>query len=447
MDPRLLDALRSHPEVHDWTVRMQRTFGLQTYLVGETVENVREVERVAYQVEVFNDHAGPAGPSRGSASLPLTTPDLERLDEILADAVIMASLVHNPPWTLPPPAPLPQVELADPDLLTRTDMLRASHDAVELIRDRTAAERAGGVRLSAAELFVDRVDDELQTSTGVTAETTATEILLEATLLARHGDDEAEYFRQARARRLDQIGLADTIRHGARFARDKVRARPPRTRIGPVVVAGEALGQMMGGNVIGAPAYLTQADASAAFLKISRFEVGAPVYLGGERSGDPLTLRANATHPFSIRSYRADADGVPAQDVLLIEDGILVARWATQRYGQYLGLPVTGRAGVAEVGPGTTPAADLASADGPAYRVVAFSAANVDALSGDFGMEIRLGYEVTATGEEPITGGSVTGNLFEAMAGARFSRETGLFADYAGPIAIRLEAVQVAGED
>ena len=49
-------------------------------------------------------------------------------------------------------------------------------------------------------------------------------------------------------------------------------------------------------------------------------------------------------------------------------------------------------------------------------------------------------------GRRAISGGSVTGNLFEAMANARFSAESQAFAQYSGPAAIRFESLQVAGE-
>jgi PmbA protein len=91
--------------------------------------------------------------------------------------------------------------------------------------------------------------------------------------------------------------------------------------------------------------------------------------------------------------------------------------------------------------------ADLLDGDGPTYHVLAFSAPNVDALTGDFGMEIRIGYERGPDGVRPLTGGSVTGNLFEALADVRLASETRVNASYAGPVAIRFGSLQVAGQD
>ncbi|HET7082249.1 MAG TPA: metallopeptidase TldD-related protein [Candidatus Limnocylindria bacterium] len=452
MDQRITDALHAHPGIDDWTLRLERTRGVQIYLVGADIESVRQVTREAYEVEVFNDHPAPSaanGPevARGGATIPLARVDLDRLPRILDDAVTMASLINNPPWSLAGPAAMPDVALADPRLVEGADATAAGLEAADRIRDLAERERASGVRLSGAELFLTYYESELTNSQGAEASSTSTRILMEVTLLARGTQDETEYFRQSESRQLADLDLEETVRVGAQLARDKLGAAAPRTRIGPVVISGEALNQMMAGQVTGAPgAYIFQAMARTAYENLSRFEIGASIYGDVEPSGDLVTLRANAQRPFGVSSYRWDSDGLPAQDLLVIEDGILRARPATLRYAQYLGIPATGRPGVAEMAVGTTSRADLLAGDGPVLEVLDFSAPNVEALSGDFGMEIRVGYENDPSGRRAISGGSVTGNLFEAMANARFSAESQGFAQVAGPSAIRFESLQVAGE-
>jgi PmbA protein len=81
------------------------------------------------------------------------------------------------------------------------------------------------------------------------------------------------------------------------------------------------------------------------------------------------------------------------------------------------------------------------------YQVVGFSAPDVDPITGDFGSEIRLGYEMTAQGRRPIKGGSVSGNVFEAFAGARLASDLLERGSYAGPAGVRFEALRVSGDD
>ena len=453
MDQRIVDALRAHPGIDDWILRLERTRGVQVYLAGSDVESVRQVSREAYEVEVFNDHPAPPGSdgsetARGGATIPLARVDLDNLPRILDDAVTMASLINNPPWSLAGAAAMPDVALADPRLVEAADATAAGLEAADQIRELVKRERASGVRLSGAELFLTYYDAELVNSQGAEASSTSTRILMEVTLLARGTEDETEYFRQAESRQLADLELEETIRVGAQLARDKLGAAAPRTRQGPVVIAGEALNQMMSGQVTGLPgAYVFQALARTAYENLSRFEIGSSVYGDIEPTGDLLTLRANARRPFGVGSYRWDSDGIPAHDLLVIEDGILRARPASLRYAQYLGVPATGRPGIAEIGLGSASRDDLLAGDGPTLEVLDFSAPNVEAISGDFGMEIRVGYETGKDGRRAISGGSVTGNLFEAMANARFSADRQGFAQFLGPAAIRFESLQVAGQD
>ena len=132
MDQRIVDALRAHSGIDDWTVRRERSRGVQVYLVGMDIESVRQVSREAYEVEVYHDHpAGADGaPARGSAVVPLARVDLDRLPAILDDAVLMASLINNPPWTLAGPAEMPDVALADPRLLDPAETTTAGLEAV-----------------------------------------------------------------------------------------------------------------------------------------------------------------------------------------------------------------------------------------------------------------------------------------------------------------------------
>jgi PmbA protein len=447
MVPRLLAALQAQPGVNDWTLRRQVSRGVQIYLLGATVENVRQTSREAYEVEVYNDHQHDGETVRGSATVPCAPDDFERVPAILDDAVRIASLIHNPPWTLPEPTDWPAVELFDPALATPAAAMAAARETTDRLRQLVEAERASGVRLSAAELFLTSVEEELRNSRGIEVGSNGTRVLLEMTLLARGDPEEAEHFRQVEARRMEDLNLDEAVAEGAEMARDTTRAVGPRTRLGPTVISGEALGQLMGPPFNGAlGAYLYQTSADTAYAKLSRLELGQPVYRDVSPEGDLLTLRANARRPLATTSYRFDEEGVPAHDVTVIQDGVLRARTATQRYAQYLGIPTTGRPGGAEVDPGNVSTETLL--EGPAlYQLVAFSASNVDPQSGDFGMEIRLGYEIGPHGRRPIKGGSVTGNLFEAMARARFSAETREFTAYAGPAAIRFESLQVAGED
>jgi predicted Zn-dependent protease len=457
MIEQIVGQLERTDGVDDWTLRRRQSHSAQLYLIGHDVENVREVETEEYELAVFNDHpfpkefrdrggAAPSGKARGVASIKLASGDRGRLQERIQDAVTMARLVHNPTFALPEHATYPDVELADP-LLATADSSRNALDAfADELAEYVAKEK--GVRLSAAELFLTLTETELRNSRGIQVAASGTRILTELVLLTRGeaGGEEAEYFRQVEARRLVDLRLADVVAESARYARDTVRAHAPKTRVGPVVLSGEALVTLF-------EAFTFHASARAAYMKLVSAEVGQSVLGDREIKGDALTIRSNALRPFALGAHRFDGDGVPGQEVTLIENGSLRQHIASNRYAQYLSIPVTGEAGTTEVEPGTTPLPKLLR--GPALHVVKFSSPEIDPVTGDFGSEIRLAYEVDGDTVVPVKGGSVSGNVFEAFADARFSSSTsyqvaaGFSAgggDYFGPEAVRFASLRVAGE-
>ncbi len=459
MFDQIVAALEQHPGVSDWTVSHRRSRSVQLYLIGRETESLRDVASEEFDVEVCNDHPAPAagaagtspgtapatpgveGTVRGVAGLKLVPADAGRLAQRLDDAVLMAQLVHNPPYALAAPATYPEVPLADPELVSAQGAARAGQDFAGQLWE--LVEREAGVRLSASELFLTYSEVELRNSRGIRVASAGTRVLSELVLLAGDGGaEEAEHFRQLQGRRLADLHLPAAVAEAAQAARDTLRARAPRTGTGPIVLSGDALIPLF-------EAFTYQASAAAAYMKLARFEVGESIYGQRDVTGERLTLRANALRPFGLASHCCDGDGLPGQDTLLIEDGVLRARHATQRYAQYLGIPATGAPGNTEVATGGTSLDDLLNAaDGAAlYHVVGFSAPDVDPITGDFGSEIRLGYEITPQGRRPIKGGSVGGNVFEAFADARFARELLERGEYAGPAGVRFAALRVSGDD
>jgi predicted Zn-dependent protease len=434
-------ALARQPGVHDWTVRHRRTRSTQLYLIGRTIENLREVNTEEYDVEVLNDHPFPEGapqagsPARGAAGIKLVPADKGNLSRRIDEAVIMAQLVSNPPYELCEPAEYPDVPLADAGLSYATSAARASEALARELWDLISLEH--GIRLSAAEFFLNYTDLELQNSRGIRTGASLTRISAEIALLASAGDGEAEHFRQIEVRRSSDLNLAGQVAEASAFARDTLRTVAPQTATGPVVLAGEALVTLF-------EAFAFKASARAAYMKLTDVQPGQSVLGENHVRGDALTVRSNALRPYGVGSYRFDAEGVPARDVLLIEDGVLQQRLATQRYAQYLGIPVTGELGTTEVAPGSTSVSQLLEPG--VLHVVGFSAPEVDQVTGDFGSEIRLAYLITPEGARPVKGGSVSGNVFEAFADARLSRETELRRDYHGPQAVRFASLSVSGE-
>jgi PmbA protein len=437
----LAEMLAATPSADDWQFTIQRDEETQLYLIGEREEARRRVSNERARVLLYNDHpdAEEGSRLRGVTALSLLASDLDdpqRLNTRLRDAVTMAGLTDNPYYPLPgkPDRGFPSLETSDPALADGMDT--ALEDARRRLEQAVAQQP--GIRLSSAELYATRTAYEMRNSRVLSGTYAGTCVALDLVLFAREGDREAEMHVEATRRRLEDLRLEDTVAAYAAFARDSLRAKLPGTHRGPVILSGEALSNLFSPLVF-------HSSARAAYQQLSRLRTGESITSDAPR-GDRITLSSDATRPYGLKTAPFDDDGVPAARVALVEDGLLRRYWADARYAAYLGVPQTGQFANLTLAQGNHTLDILrAAAAGPVYEVVAFSFMTPDPISGDFVSEIKLGYRHDAHGTVPIKGGSLSGNLFTALAEAYLSAETYSDGTYYGPAAIRFADLSIAG--
>lgn len=428
---RIGAALRARADIQGWSARLVRSRAVQLYAVPDAVEARRATTSERYIIQVLR-HTGELDAARcGGGNATLLPGD--DIDAAINAAALMAGLVQNQPYMLPTPSPLPDLPLADPKIQADP---AATLDTL-LVRLWAAAAAHPHVLLTAAELYAEEQTTHLLNSSGIDATQTGTMIDLEWVLLCRDGARVTESFVERRRRRVEDIDIATEVAVHAGQAADLLHAVAPPDYRGAVVLRGATLATFLNGGVI-----QTLAAAATKFGKLSRWEIGEPVF-HGPATGDPLTVFANRRLPFGVHAGRFDDEGQPAQRIELIRDGRLCAFTANQRYADYLGIAATGDFGDIELPAGVTPEAALLAE--PYVEVVAFSWFTPNEITGDFSSEIRLGYLVEGDRRTPFKGGALVGNVIEALANARWSAETGFYGDYQGPLTARFGSLVVAG--
>jgi len=454
----LAHALAATPGANAWEVEVLNDEQAQLYIIGDAVESRRTVVSQRAQATIFNLHAPhasgasgengaqPPQSAMGRAELSLLAEDAanaNRLAARMADGVTMASLTDNPPYALPKPSEyaFPMPPLVDPVVL------RGAADALDRARVQleVAVAAQPNVTLGSAEFFATRRERSFRNSQGVRGSYQETEVFLDLVLIASDRGASAEMHAELKRRRLEDLQIAGTVAAYATFARHSLYATTPPTARGPVILSGEALANYFSPLLFTGNAWVMQTSAQAAYQHLSRFNVGDYI-TGEEPRGDRLTLTSDPLRPYGVRSYRFDADGLPATEVALIENSVLRRQWADARYAAYLGVEPTGRTGNLAVGRGAASLDALRALDGaPVYEVVSFSAFAPDQVTGDFSAEIRLGYLHDARGVRPIKGGTLSGNVFTALQDVRFSASAYTDGVYYGPAAARFGELSVAG--
>jgi predicted Zn-dependent protease len=441
----IADTLIHTPGADDWQVDLLQDSEAQLYVIGNRVESRRSVTNDRAVVTIYNDHPPAAQPDSGpmtargftTRTLLAGQLDQEQVQATLSDGVTMAALTDNPPFGLPPASArnYPSVLTQDPLLANGPEA--ALEDGLERVT--RAVSNFGNVRLSSAELFTTRTSRSLRNSRNLTAASQSTRVFLDFVLIAEENGQEAEFHAELTRRRLSDLMIESTVDSYATYARHLLLAGPPNTHRGPVVLSGDALLSFF------APV-IFHASGQAVFTKISRFKRGESV-TEEDPGGDRLTLMSDALRPYGVRTFAFDGEGLPGAQVTLIQDGVFVQPWAGMRYATYLGIPPTGDLGNLTIQPGRWEMDELRSVSGgPVYEIVAFSFMRPDPVSGDFTVEIKLGYRHDTTGTHPIKGGSLSGNVFAALAGAHFSSQTYSDGNYFGPAAIRFANLTISGE-
>ncbi|MGO8950616.1 MAG: metallopeptidase TldD-related protein [Ktedonobacterales bacterium] len=451
----IANAAAGTPGADDWQVELLHDNEAQLYLIGQQVESQRTVTNERAVVTLYNDHTPGSQTSespeaeidftsglptvRGFSTLTLLASDLDdgQLSTRLADGVTAASLTDNPPFGLPeaPAGGYPRVAALDPLLANDPE---AALDDVRARLTR-AVSNWGNVRLSSAELFATRSSRLLRNSRNLAAASRSTQIFLDFVLIAEVDGREAEFHAELTRRRISDLMVESTVDSYATYARHLLMATPPSTHCGPVILTGDALLNLFSPVIF-------HASGQAAFMKLSRFKPGESVTVAPP-GGDRLTLFSDALCPFGVKTAAFDGEGLPGKRVTLIEDGVFMRNWAGTRYATYLGIPPSGDFANLTIEPGQWEMDELRSANGgPIYEIMSLSLMNPDPVSGDFTVEIKLGYRHDATGTHPIKGGSVSGNIFAALADARFSSQTYSDGYYYGPAGIRFGNLTISGD-
>lgn len=434
---KIVDALNKRSDLAGWTVRHLISRGAQVYAVPRQTEAQRAVDIEHYKVSVLRQNADADGnPTVGSGDATIVPGG--NIETAIERAVLTAGLVANPVHSLPAPAPIPDVALADADL--QRDASGVTKTIME--RMQASASRNPEVQLTAGECFSEVHTTHLVNSRGIDAEQEATQINIEFVLHSQRGDEERETFTEMRRRQVADLNIEDEIERRTRHTLDLFEAGPAPSWQGPVVLRSEVLSTFMTGDNVRGAVLHTLGSAEAKYAKVSPWEIGKSVFRG-EVKGDPLTVWANRLIPFGSYSNRFDEEGLPAQRVELIRNNELVAFSASQRYADYLGIPATGAFGGLEISPGSTHATSLMSE--PYVEIIQFSWFNPDTITGNFATEIRLGYLVENGVRKPFRGGQLIGNYLDALADVCWSAETGMFGSYLGPHTARFNDLKIAG--
>jgi PmbA protein len=430
----LLEALRRARGVDAWKIVERQGERRELYLIGHRVDMRRASTVRRVELTLYRDFQRDGQRLRGSATLRLPAGCLKgELARLVGRGAEAARWAENP-WY-----PLVQPGMGEPDPPASAYAARS----VDLDRSLeplaaglfAAEEETAGARLNSAELFAENVQTRILNSEGLEVQFPSFHGSGELVVEARGPTGEVELFQELSFAEARAELLREEARRLLELCRDRAQASPtPPLGSSPLLLAGEAVPEFF-------EYYTFHAAAESVYARLARFSIGQSVH-GEQVRGDALTLSLEPYLAHSTSSAPWDADGFPLKPVPLVEGGRLQRYWGPLRYCHYLGIPPTGTLPNLRVQSG---ARSLAELRGGCLEAISFSDFHLDAVTGDFGGELRLAYLVGEDGSrKPVSGGSVSGRIGE-LAGLRLSAETQARPGYLGPLGLRLEPAAVTG--
>lgn len=429
--------LQANTEIKDWIIRHDVIHDYQQYELKESTESKREIQSELFTVDVLCDSRN----SEGDLSSGLGTVSILPGGDIksaLEDAVITAQLVHNEPYDFADPAAISEIELVDQEYLS--DPAGEIQEVLDTLKNTT--QSYPHVRLTAAECFGQEKTTHLVSSKGIDATQKSTQMYLQWVYIAGSGDDEVETFAEVYRRRTADLELEEEAALRAQYTSDLLIAEGPPSYEGPIFVQGPTLSVMIAGEMLAGSLIQMLSAASLKYSGETPWDIGKSIFRG-EVKGDNFNLFANRQLPYGIPSSSFDKEGIPAKRIHLIKDNKLEAFIANQRYADYLDMEPSGDFGNVEIPAGKVSLDDLQSE--PHIEIAEYSWFNPNPITGDFACEIRLGYVVEDGKRQPFKGGLLVGNLLDALADMKWSRETGFYGNYLGPKAAIFNNLKIAG--
>ncbi len=401
MIDRIVDQIKRNGKASAYRISEKRKSGLEWYFVRTALDSSRAVETTLYTVALYADSGEGESRTRGECTI-LINPgsDDEEIRGAIDRAVDTAAGMKNP-WY-----PLPGKSTEKPLAMESAFFSMSLGEAMEKVRAALyAPDGLAGATINSLEIFLSRMDWRTITSAGVDVSWTGfvgfSEFVVNAGI---RGKNEVELYADIHFSDLDGQRLSAATKKQLAAANDRLAAESlPACENLPLLLSGELAAEVFA-------YWFENVQASAVYDKVANFALGGSVSMEGS-TGDSINMRAVPMLKGSPNGGPYDPAGFLLKPIDIIENNIVKQLVAPVKYAHYLGCEPSGALSLFELAPGSRSQADLRLQDH--LEVVTFSDFFVDATTGNFGGEIRLGYLVKSGRRTAVRGGSVTGTMLD----------------------------------
>lgn len=411
--------------INHYLINENNEESVELFFIKKTLDMKRRKNVTKYKVTVYRDFLVDETKMRGSSAAHLySSMTEEEMKEALKDAYYAASFAKNPYYDIP--SGMKEDRVLAKSVLASKTFEEVARDITEALYHEDTKE---DTFINSAELFIYKNTYRIVNSKGI--DVSYEKCRVEGEFIAQcTNPSDVETYQNFYYDDLDTSALTKKVRDTLDMTTARAKANmPPKAGEYKVILSGLYLREFMRYFSIKSSSYMV-------YSKYSTYSVGENIQ-GNEIKGDRLNMLLKAKDPYS-------EEGIKMVDRSLLEDGEIKVIHGASRFADYLGIEPTGTYKDIIVKEGTTSFDSMK--EGQYLHVVNFSDFQMDEITGYFGGEIRLAFYSNGNTVIPVTGGSISGNMSDAISCLTFSKEIQKQEGYEGPYAVSIDKVTIGGE-
>ena len=427
---KLIELLNANKNVYAWNFKEIQTDSYQLFLIRKVLDMNREVVVKEYEVTVFTKQEVKGVSKIGTSSfLIYPTMDEKQIKDKIEEQVGLCKNTLNKAYSFPKKATLKPIkkDVGFGDYSLKEAAFLTADALFEV-------DKYDNGYINSAEIFINQKTTNFIDSNGNNFIYTniCGEVELIATWTDR--DKEVELYKFFEFNNFSPKFIGDQANSLLLEARNRIKAtKTPEISNCKVLLANEYVKEYFEHFI-----YKTTNDA--VYSHVSNYQHGQEIQSKSSKA-DKITITLVPTLKDSTLGAPFDDEGIVLKKLEVMEKGVVKNFSGSNAKSQYVGKPVNGRYKNFIVNSGTLTKEELEEEN--YVEIVSLSGFDIDYLTGNFGSEIRLAYLHQKNKEvQIITGGSVSGNIYESIDSVRFSNNTVQHNNYVGPEKVLLDKVQ-----
>ena len=429
MIEKIKNILNSYNKIKDWKIIEKNSNSKELFFIKKELDMNRSTKTNEITLTVYRNFEENGKKYKGHSTTNIYPTMTEKeIRTNIEDAYFSAQFVKNEYYPLATP------KKSKNTLISKFNEKSMEEWIPMLTKEIFENDKYEDGWINSAELFLTKNKIRLLNSKGVDAEFLKFDGMLEF-IVNWKGKEEIELIEIIDFSDYVEGFISNKIKEKFEIAKHRANAQKiPEINNIPVLLTGSSVKSIF-------DYYVVQANADMVYQKYSNFKVDENVQ-GDKIKGDKINITLDPLMKNSTKSKLYDEDGIALEKVILIKDGKLKRYTGNLRYSHYLNIEPTGNIENIVVGCGNKSLEELRKE--PHLELIEFSGFDMDALTGDFGSEIRFGWYYDGKNKLPITGGSISGNLKEVHNEMYLSKECQQINGFIGPKSIKIFNVSIS---